>query len=256
MSLEIAQLANLPEWQLWLAIAAAFFAGAVRGFAGFALSALVMASLALIIPPFELIAVCWILELAASLIMVRPSLAREADRSIVFGLMIGGLIGLPIGLTFTNYVDADVSKAAALGLIIVLATLQLLKVRARFLATRPGLFLSGTTAGFATGIASIGGMVVALYVLARDHAARSMRASLVLYLFANSFVSLVFLLYFGMMNGEAIVRGLILTPPCVAGVFVGKALFTPRLEPYYKPFCLVLLMGLAAFGLLRLAAGA
>lgn len=170
--------------------------------------------------------------------------------------MVGGVIGLPIGLSFTNLVDADVSKATALILIIVLAMLQLLKVRARFLATRPGLVVSGATAGFATGIASIGGMVVALYVLARDHAARTMRASLVLYLFTSSFFSLIFLTAFGMMDRLAMTRGLLLAIPCVVGVLIGKALFTPRLEPYYKPFCLLLLMGLATAGLARLATGA
>lgn len=66
----------LPPAQSLIAGLAVFAAGMVRGFAGFALSALVMASIALIIPPVELIAVCWVLEMSASLLLVRIALVR------------------------------------------------------------------------------------------------------------------------------------------------------------------------------------
>lgn len=246
--------AALSPFQLSIALVAAFGAGLVRGFSGFALSALLMASIALMIPPVELIAVCWMLELSASLLMVRGGIAN-ADRTIVTGLVAGSLVGAPIGLALTNAVPLDVSKAIALSLIIGLALLQLLKVRATFLATRPGLLASGAMAGIATGLASVGGMVVALYVLAREQAAVSMRASLVMFLFVNSFFGFVFLLLFRMMDQTALARGALLVIPCMIGVFLGKKLFTPRLEPYYKPFCLLLLIGLAAAGMVRLALG-
>ncbi|MFD0917769.1 sulfite exporter TauE/SafE family protein [Pseudahrensia aquimaris] len=258
----LAAATELSPWTLAAAVGVVFVAGMVRGFSGFALSALVMASLALVIPPVELIAVCWVLELSASVLMIGPGLVKgdsilaQASLPIVFGLMIGGLVGQPAGLWFTTVVAADVSKAAALSVIIVLAVLQLLKVRSQFLATKPGLWFSGAMAGVATGLASVGGMVVALYVLSQGQGARNMRASLVTYLFANSFFGLALLLWFGMMDGQALTRGLVLTLPCLIGVVIGKMLFTPRLEPYYKPFCLLLLMGLASAGLMRLVLGA
>lgn len=246
--------AALSPLQLSVAIVAAFGAGLVRGFSGFALSALLMASIALMIPPVELIAVCWLLEFAASVMMVRGGIAN-ADRTIVTGLVAGSLIGAPIGLALTNTVPLDVSKAIALSLIISLALLQLLRVRATFLAKGPGLFASGVMSGIATGLASVGGMVVALYVLAREQAAISMRASLVMYLFVNSFFGFVFLLLFQMLDQTALARGALLVVPCMIGVFLGKKLFTPRFEPYYKPFCLLLLIALALAGMVRLALG-
>ncbi len=244
-------LSNLSFWEFWVCVTVVFLAGVVRGFSGFALSALVMASLVVILPPIELIVVCWFLEMSASLLMVRGGV-RQWDRSIVLGLVIGSSMGLPIGLYLTNTLPIDVSKTVALCIILALAALQLLNVRATFLATRTGVYVSGLTAGMATGLASVGGMVVALYVLAREAAAGKMRASLVMYLFISSLLSCIYLLFYGMFDVQAITRGLVMAPICMAGVLAGQALFRPKLEPYYKPFCLCLLMVLAAAGLVRM----
>ena len=231
-----------------------FAAGVVRGFSGFALSALVMASLVTIYPPIELIAVCWFLEMSASLLMVRSGF-QNWDGKMVTGLVIGSAIGSPIGLYLTNTLPVETSKFIALCIVLLLAVLQLLKVRAAFLATTPGIYVSGLTAGVATGLASVGGMVIALYVLAREAAASTMRGSLVMFLFLASLTSFIYLYWFGMMDVRAVSRGLIFAPACLIGVLVGQALFRPRLEPYYKPFCLGLLMALAAFGLARMSVG-
>lgn len=250
----LAAFLELTPTQLAICIAVVFAAGVVRGFSGFALSALVMSSLALIIAPVALIPVCWFLEMSATLLMVRGGV-READRFTVVGLVSGTLIGAPIGLYLTNTLPVDTSRAVALCVILTLAGLQLLRVRATALATKPGVFVAGTVAGIVTGLANVGGMVVALYVLAREVSSRVMRASLVAYLAFSSIAGLGFLIAYGMMDSVAVSRGLFLSLPCMIGVLFGKALFLPRFERYYKPLCLALLMMLAGAGLLRLAYG-
>lgn len=233
-------------------VGAVFVAGMVRGFSGFALSALVMASLVLILPPLQLIPICYVLEAAASLLMFRGG-TRDADMKMVWGLAIGSAIGLPIGLFATTSLPVETSKLVALCIILILAAAQLFRASPEFLARSSGLYLSGVTAGIVTGLAHVGGMVVALYVLARQAPARTMRASLVMYLFIGMFTSIVFQLGFGVMNGLALTRGLILTPVVAVGVLVGSFLFRPSLESAYKRFCLGLLILLALSGLVRLA---
>lgn len=227
-----------------------FFAGVVRGFSGFALSALVMASAVYLLPPIALIPICWWLEMSASVLMARGGW-KEADRGIVLGLFIGSAIGTPFGLLLTLSLPVATSKVLALAIIVVLAAVQLARIRIAFLATRPGLYLSGLVAGIATGLASVGGMVVALYVLSQDRPARQMRAALVLFLFVSSLTSLIYLLAMGVMDMTATTRGLALAIPAMLGVWVGTALFTDRLSQYYRPFCLTLLIGLATVGLIR-----
>lgn len=226
-------------------------AGIVRGFSGFALSAMVMATAVLLLPPVALIPVCWWLEVAASLLMVRGGFA-EADRVTVLGLFIGSVIGVPLGLWATTSLPEETSRIVALAMVVGLAVLQLGRLRIPGLATRPGLYGAGVASGVATGLAGIGGMVVALYVLAQDAPARVMRASLVVYLFLGSITSLVMLLLFGVMDGTAVARGLLLAGPALAGVWIGQHLFRPSLEGYYRPFCLTLLIALASAGLIRL----
>ncbi|MCH2067773.1 sulfite exporter TauE/SafE family protein [Shimia sp.] len=239
---------------VWL-ILICFVAGMVRGFSGFALSAVVMAIAVMFLAPITLIPILWFQEMTASLLMVRGGM-KDANRRVVTGLVLGSAFGLPIGLSLTQSLPVDTSKLVALSVIVVLAATQLAKLRLPVLATRPGLWGSGILAGIVTGLAGVGGMVVALYVLASNAPAREMRASLVMFLFASSVISLATLTYFGVMNTESALRGLALAPASALGVIAGKSLFRPAWEPYYKPFCLCLLIGLATLGILRQGIGA
>ena len=249
---DLLALTELSVTEFWLLLGITTLAGIVRGFSGFALSAIVMASAATFIPPVQLIPICFWLELCASVLMARGGW-KEADRGTVMGLVIGSAIGTPIGLMLTTNIPVETSKLIVLILVIVLATVQLAKVRIAFLATKAGLYTSGLAAGIATGLASVGGMVVALYVLSQDAPARKMRAALVLFLFISSATSMIYLIYFEVMTMTAIKRAAIYALPTFAGVVIGQRLFTPKFEPYYRPFCLTLLTGLAVAGLIRTA---
>jgi len=229
-----------------------FAAGLVRGFSGFALSAIVMASAATVISPIELIPVLWFLEMSASLQMAKGGW-QDANRAIAILLVIGNFIGWPLGLSLTTSLPGETSSQIALIIILALAALQLGKLRIPGLATRPGTLIAGIVAGLAAGIAHVGGMVVALYVLSQNQPARTMRGTLVVYLFLASFGSLVYLLAFGVMTQQAALRGLALIPVTMLGVWAGTKFFNPKWEHYYRPFCLTLLMFLASVGLIRMA---
>jgi len=236
--------------QTVLLFAILFVAGLVRGFSGFALSALVMVSAASFIAPVLLIPILWFQEMAASLLMARGGW-QDADRPRTALLIAGNWTGWPIGIWLVTTLPEETSVKVVLLLIMVLAALQLLRVNIPALATRAGTLVAGFVAGIAGGIAHVGGMVVALYVLSQNDATRSMRGTLVLYLFIGSLGSLVYLIYFGVMTSTAMLSAVTLTPVTLLGVWLGTKLFNPRWEPYYKPFCLCLLIGLAALSLLR-----
>ncbi len=242
--------AAFPPGTTGTIIGFALLAGIVRGFTGFALSAVMFAGVVTIIPPVQLIPITFMLEGIASIIMFRGGI-KDADMNIVWGLVITSTIGVPIGLYVTTSIDPEISKLASLGVILVLTLAQLFQVRISGLASRPGLYASGLVAGFITGISSVGGMVVALYVLAQQTAARRMRAALVMYLFIGMFTSLVYLSLYGILNFTALWRGVVLTPFLLSGVLLGTYLFRPSLEKFYKLTCLVLLVALCAVGLMR-----
>lgn len=241
---------DLSQSEFLILVGLTMLAGMVRGFSGFALSAMVMATAVMILPPIELIPMLWWLEMSASLLMVRNGWA-EADRPMTYGLVIGALIGWPFGLWLTISIPVEASKTLALVVIFTLAATQLAKLRLTFLATKPGLYGTGIASGIVSGVASVGAMVVAFYVLAANQPARTMRASLVLYLFLSSIASMFILLAFGIMDLSGFSRGLVFATPTMIGVLLGQQCFTDRLSGYYRPFCLILLIGLASAGLIR-----
>ena len=244
------ELLNLTTSEFMILAGIVTLAGIVRGFSGFALSALIMAMGVLILPPIELIPICLVLEFVASILMAGGGW-READRGIVAGLVIGSTVGVPFGVMTMKALDVETSKLVVLALIILLAAVQLAKVRFAFLATKPGLYISGFTAGVVTGLAQVGGMVVALYVLSQDAPAAKMRAALVLFLFVSGFTTAITYAVTGVLTGDAMARSAALAVFAAAGVAVGQRFFTERLAPYYRPFCLTLLMSLAGLGLVR-----
>lgn len=229
-------------------------AGMVRGFSGFGQSAMIMSGLALIIPPATLIPICLLLEGVASLLMFRGGLTM-ADRKLAFGLAAFSIIGLPIGLTITLSVPTDISRTVALSLVLVLALLQLLRKSPTFFSGNIGIYVTGLLAGTASGLASAGGMVVALYVLSQNTTAAKMRASLVTYLLLTLIASAFTLWASGMLDSLVLIRAAIFAPFIITGVLLGTFLFRPSLQHFYKRFCLCLLMGLAAVGLVRLLLG-
>lgn len=244
----LADLTQLTNEQFVYCLIAVFVAGMVRGFSGFALSAIVVASMASKIPTVQLIPMAYLLEAAASLVMFRGGV-RDADMSIVWVLAIGSAIGVPIGLMATTTLPVETTRIVALVLILSLAALQLFKITPRFVGTRAGLYGTGLCAGMATGLASVGGMVVALYVLASKIDPRSMRGAMVMYLFIGMFTSLVWHLLYGIMDMRALMRGVVFVVPLLVGVFIGVSLFRPSLQGFYKRFCLALLMCLSMAGL-------
>lgn len=247
------ELLNLSGQDFAILAVIVTFAGIVRGFSGFALSALIMAAGVMVLPPIELIPICLMLELVASTLMLGGGW-READRGVVAGLVIGATAGVPFGVMTMKALDVDTSKLLVLTLVVVLAAVQLAKVRFAFLATKPGLYMSGFVAGIVTGLAQIGGMVAALYVLSQDAPAAKMRATLVLFLFMSGLTTLVTFTITGVLTGEALLRSAAFAGFAGVGVFAGQLLFTERLTRYYRPFCLTLLISLACMSLVRTVA--
>ncbi|MCX7558501.1 sulfite exporter TauE/SafE family protein [Sulfitobacter sp. F26204] len=234
-----------------IALSAIFFAaGLVKGFTGFALSAFSLALAVLILPPVELLPMMWWPELGASLLMMRGGW-DGANIKVAAILTLGSMTGVFVGLGLTTRLDPKLSAQIALVILITLAILQLAKVRLRALDSTTGTGATGVVAGIVTGLAGVGGMVVALYILAREMEPKVMRATLVTFLFFGSFTSFLTHLYYGTMNSTSATRGIFILIPCLLGVFLGQKLFTPKLQPYYRSVCLTLLIGLGALSLLR-----
>lgn len=243
---------SLSPNQALIMIAGVFIADIVRGFSGFALSAVTMAIAVFILPPVLLIPVCLLLEVVAGMLMLRGGL-KEADIKVVLGLSAGQLIGIPLGLLATTSIATSTSTLVAQLLILGLAIAQLMNWRPVWMTSKRATVFAGVLAGLAAGLANLGGMVVAVFIIAQQLPARRIRGSLVMFLFIGSFLSAAYQTAFGVMTEQALTRGLVLAPVVVLGVLIGQWLFRPDMEVFYKRSCLGLLITLALVGLGRMA---
>jgi len=225
-------------------VACCFIAGLVRGFSGFALSALIMASLVVILPPIQLLPICFTMELLASTIMLRAGF-RHADLRTVGLLILGSITGVPLGAYATTQLHVDTSRLIALGIIITFAVAQLFVTTPKIKTTNMVTLTSGFIAGVITGLASVGGMMIALYMLAQNLPPAVTRATLVLFLLAGSLTTGINYYVLDFFSPISLARSLVLAPVVAVGVVLGALLFNPSLQRYYRKFCLVLLIGIA-----------
>jgi uncharacterized membrane protein YfcA len=114
----------LNNSDLALLILICFFAGIIRGFSGFGLSAFVMSLAVTIVPPIELIPVCWWMEFVAGFVLIKNGW-KDSDKKISVTLWLGAIFGLPIGISLTTMLDFQTSKIVALVLILILSFILL-----------------------------------------------------------------------------------------------------------------------------------
>lgn len=255
MSLEyVLASTGLSVSELAYCLAAVFIAGLVRGFSGFALSALIVASMVRIIPPVELLPMNYLLELVAGAATIKHGL-RDADLRIGKYLVIGSAIGLPIGLWWLTHLPADTTKLIALGLILVLSITLLARVKPKGLDRSGAVFGAGIVSGIVSGIAGVGGMVIVIFNFAVGLPARTVRGTVVFYLVASTVFSLVFYLAYSLFTLQSFARFGVLVVPAMLGVIIGTRLFSPGAEKYYRVFCLGLLILLSVVGIVGLVGG-
>ena len=103
---------------------------------------------------------------------------RHLDLQKSKGLIVGGLLGTPLGVLLLNVAEPSQLRIIIGGVIVVLGLLNLREIKLPF-ATFPG---SGLVFGFTTCLAvtaiSIGGVLAAVYAIAQKWPAQTVRASL------------------------------------------------------------------------------
>lgn len=233
----------------WL-IVVVFVAGVARGFTGFAASATIMALATVWIAPIDLIPICLLLELTASALLVRGGYG-DADKPLALTLVSAAFLGVPAGLHLTRTLDPDMSRIIALALVAVLAALQLARIPLPVGRGRPGAVLVGLLAGVVNGLASIGGLVHALYIMARNLPPRTMRGTMILIITIGGSVTFFWQMVLGILTMQAALRYGVLLAPFAAGLWLGRRYFTPENERHYRPVSLALLVVLASAGLVR-----
>ena len=228
-----------------------FLAGIVRGFAGFGFSALCVASLTFFISPALAVPLIFLMEIAASVWML-PSLWRQIDFSWLRAFMLGLVITTPIGVALLAHLSVAHAQITVYGLLILASLLVFAQGRNWLPAFAVPYWLAGGFSGLANGLATVGGLVAALFLLSSKRDAACIRASLVALFFIGDIYALLWGGGLGLLQAAHFRWLMIFILPLVAGLVLGSFIFRHWGAGNYRPLVVLLIFAVALFGLARL----
>jgi uncharacterized membrane protein YfcA len=226
----------------------AFVAATARGFSGFG-SALIFMPLASSMATPRLIAALLLVIDFVSAAPLLPNAWRQADRKATSVIVIGALIGVPIGTWLLSRLDPVTTRWIISCFVIALLLLLLSGWRYRGQDYVPLSIGVGTLSGFCSGLAQTGGPPIVAYWLGRPIASHVARANILLYFGASDFFSGVSYAVSGLINRDAILFALVVGPVYAIGVCCGALLFGRASETVFRGICYLLIALAVLFGL-------
>ncbi len=245
--LEAVQSALATQGLIWL-IVAVCIAGMVRGFAGFGSAMIIMPVASSILPPVQAVIFLICAELLGPLPNA-PAAWREGKPRDVVLLMIGAVLGLPVGLWCLSRMDPVNFGWVVSAVVFVLLLLIMTGWRFQGSLTRGLTIGTGSLGGFMTGFAGIPGPPVIMLYMASKLPIAQIRANFLLYLLALDLMLFPLLWVSGMMVWPAALLGLIVGVPNLIANMIGARLFDPQAERLFRTVAYIVIACSAILGL-------
>ena len=247
-------LQSLGPWGTGFVLLVAFGAGILRGYTGFGFALAAVPALTLIIDPADMVPVVTLITLVGGLQLV-IQVWRQADWSSVWLLLAGAVVGLPFGVAMLRYLPADLMRVF-IGLVVLIAVLLLWRgFTFNSAPSKARRLVLGMLSGLLNGSTSMGGPPVIIFFLASPAGAAVGRASLLVYFFLLSWITLGAAAVGGLVTIHVLLLTILLLPAMSLGNWVGAHLFTKSTASTYRRIALIVLAGVAAVALIRALSG-
>jgi uncharacterized protein len=218
----------------------AFVAGLARGFSGFG-SALIFIPLTSSIIGAKLASpLLLVIDFAAAAPLI-PNGWRQADRRDVGTMLLGSLIGVPIGAWALTQMDGLAVRWMIVALIVPMLALLMSGWRYRGTPTVALTATVGAIAGFFNGVAQVGGPPIVLYWLRDTTAARIVRANIIVYFAAASVLTTISYLIGGVLTTAVIGLAVLTGPAFGFGLWLGSHMFGLASEETFRRACYALI---------------
>jgi uncharacterized protein len=218
----------------------AFVSGTARGFSGFGAALIFMPLASSFAPPRLVAALLLMIDFVAAAPLL-PKAWKQADRKATAVMVLGALIGVPVGTYFLSRLDPVTTRWIISGFVCALLLLLLSGWRYRgkdHAAISVGV---GGLSGFGSGLAQTGGPPIVGYWLGRPIAPSIARANILLFFGASGFFSAVSYVSAGLINLDAIRFSLVVGPLYAIGVAFGASLFGRASEKLFRAICYALI---------------
>lgn len=233
---------------LWMGVAI-FVAAFVRGYSGFGYSAMVIAASSLATNPLNFVAVVVIAEMAMSA-QAWKGVGPDVDWRRVRWLLLGAIVGLPLGLWALTAISEDAARAVISGYVLVMCLVLLAGWRMRAEVGPGGTLAAGLVSGLANA-PGMGGLPVAAFFAAQPMAATTFRATLVAYFPILDVYSAPLYFWHGLVSWDTLWASLWALPLTFLGNWLGGRHFFNTDPQDFRRFAILLLAGLATLGLLK-----
>ena len=228
--------------------AIAFVSGTARGFSGFGSALIFMPLASSIAAPRLVAALLLIIDFIAAAPLL-PNAWKQADRKATAIMVLGALVGVPIGTYFLSRLEPVTTRWIISGFVLALLLLLLSGWRYRgkdHAAISVGI---GGLSGFCSGLAQTGGPPIVGYWLGRPIASVTARANILLFFGASDLLSVVSYFLTGLITADSIKFSLVVGPAYAIGVWFGASLFGKASEALFRATCYALIAAAVLIGL-------
>ena len=240
---------NLVEFIFVLLIV--FIASIIRGFNGFGFSATCISGFSFILPAIEIVPIILILEVLISIFMI-PYIWNKIDWKFVLKILIGIVVGSPLGLMLLKYLNPEITHLSVCIIIIFFSFLLMKGYSNQNINTNIGKFLTGIISGTLNGLTILGGMPVALFLLVTSIQPAIIRGSLAALFFLTDVYAFILSFFAGIVDMTTIYRIIPLIIILPIGVFIGDKFFVKSKEETYKKVVFKFLIVVSIIGILRI----
>ena len=241
---------SYPELAYVLSIV--FIAGVVRGLAGFGFSALCFFALAPVFSAQTIVPFVFVMELVASLHLL-PKVWRQIPWRWVLILCLGSGLGTPLGVMALQHWQSDLVRGLAGAGVLITCVALWQQWYFRAAESVVWMVVVGLVAGFVNGLATIGGLVAAVYMMSSNMSLAAMRAGLIFFFIVIDLYALSWFEGQILMSSNLPSLLLITLPVILLANQLGANLFSRIDRLVMRQLTLALLSAMAAIALISAA---
>ena len=237
--------------EIYFIIFIVFIASIIRGFNGFGFSATCISGFSFILPAIEIVPIILILEVLISIFMI-PYIRKNIDWNFIIKILIGIIIGSPIGLFLLKYLPSETTHLSVCLIIMFFSILLIRGYSNQKINNNYAKVFTGLISGTVNGLALLGGMPVALFLLVTSIQPTIIRGSLAALFFLTDIYAFILSFFAGIVDMTAIYRTLPLIIILPVGVYIGDKFFIKSKEATYRKVVLYFLVFISIIGVLRI----
>lgn len=221
--------------------AVALFAGILRGFSGFGSSLLVVPALGFFVGPTVAVAIATLLECLATLLLFVPAL-KYTNTRVLIPMAGAANMAIPVGHAALTHTNPALSNLLISLAVVCMAIWLMAGGALRFPRGIAGRVGAGSLSGLLTGFGGVGGPPLVIYILSGTESAAIKRANVITISGVALIAAVASMYYFGLLDHQAMLGGLLLAPLFLLGGVIGARLFKAAPERIYQRVALSALL--------------